>query len=242
VRRKAIIDALGRDGAVRLEAAAEELGVSTMTVRRDIADLEAEGLLRRVRGGAVPVSRPRSFKERLAEGGAAKRVIASKSLRFMVSSGAVAVDASSTGGALLSAASRSADRIIATNSVQNHLAARTGPGGTCVLIGGELEEQTDSYVGPLACHMVQRLHYDVFFMSAAGVGTDGTTEPTLREAQAKRAFADCAEKTVLIADSSKLGQTSIATAFEWTEIDHLVTELDPEDARLEEIRGLVDIV
>jgi len=240
-RRAHLLRLLERDGAVRLEEASGELGVSSMTVRRDLADLELEGLVRRVRGGAVPVDRPRTFGERLAERGAAKQAIAAKALDLVPSAGAVAVDASSTAGALLAALPRTPGLLVATNAAQNLAAARSGPGGTSVLVGGELEEATDSYVGPFACQMAQRLNYSVFFLSASGVTEAGTTEPTLREAQVKEAFAAVADRTVLLTDSSKLGRRSTVASLALDAVDLLITELEPDDARLDPYRGLVEL-
>ena len=184
-RRARLIELLERDGAIRLDDAAAELDVSTMTVRRDLADLEAEGRLSRVRGGAVAALRPRPFAERLAAGAAAKREIARKAVALLPDSGAIAVDASSTAGTLLAAAPESPRLLIATNSLENHASARATR-ARVVLIGGELQAETDSFVGPLACAGAAELHYDRFFTSASAVTRAGTSEVTLEEAQVKR--------------------------------------------------------
>ena len=97
-RRGHLLAALERDGAVQLEQIATELGVSSMTVRRDLDDLESEGLLRRVRGGAVSILGPRPFSERRAVRSRAKQAIAEKALALIPSSGAIALDASTTAG------------------------------------------------------------------------------------------------------------------------------------------------
>jgi DeoR family fructose operon transcriptional repressor len=239
-RRARLIGLLERDGAVRLDDAAAELDVSTMTVRRDLADLEAEGRLSRVRGGAVPALRPRPFAERLAAGAAAKREIARKAVELVPATGAIAVDASSTAGTLLGAAPESPRLLVATNSLENHASARTTR-ARVVLIGGELEEETDSFVGPLACSSAAELHYDRFFTSASAVSTEGTSEVTLQEAQVKRVFVAASTETVLLVDSTKLERSALARALDWDAIRVMVTELDPADERLEPFRGLVEL-
>ncbi|KQQ03336.1 MULTISPECIES: DeoR/GlpR family DNA-binding transcription regulator [unclassified Rathayibacter] len=239
-RRARLIGLLERDGAIRLDDAAAELDVSTMTVRRDLADLEAEGRLSRVRGGAVAALRPRPFAERLAAGAAAKRGIARKAVALLPASGAVAVDASSTAGTFLGAAPESPALLIATNSLENHASARATR-ARVVLIGGELEEETDSFVGPLACASAAELHYDRFFTSASAVSITGTSEVTLQEAQVKRVFVAASSETVLLVDSSKLERSALARALDWAAISVMVTELDPSDERLEPFRGLVEL-
>ena len=100
-RRARLLEILARDGALRLDPVAEELGVSAMTVRRDLDDLEAEGLARRVRGGAVAPVLPRPFGDRMSTRSAAKAAIARKALDLVPETGAAAFDASTTSGVLL---------------------------------------------------------------------------------------------------------------------------------------------
>ena len=101
-RRAQLLEILERDGGIQLEPAAEELDVSAMTVRRDIQALDDEGLVRRVRGGAVAPVLPRAFGERAATRASAKAAIARKARTLVPDVGAAAFDASTTSGALLS--------------------------------------------------------------------------------------------------------------------------------------------
>ena len=239
-RRERLLDILTTDGIIRLDAAAERLGVSAMTVRRDLADLETEGQLRRVRGGAVPSLKPRSFVDRMSIGADAKLIIADKALAMMPTSGAVAFDASSTAGTVLARMEGTGDDLtFATNSYENFQSARR-VAGTALLIGGEAEERTDSFVGLLACRAAGSLHYSRFFTSAGAVDAErGTSEVTLAETQVKLAFVDASDETVLLVDSSKLGQRALARALDWQHVSVMITELDPTDSRLNPYRELV---
>ena len=91
-RRAAILATLAGAGSVQLDAIAAELAVSPMTVRRDLDELEAEGLLRRVRGGAVAIEGPRPFSERRGVRLRAKQAIAAKALRLLPLQGAIALE------------------------------------------------------------------------------------------------------------------------------------------------------
>ena len=82
-RRRQLLAVLERENVVRLTEAAESLGVSAMTIRRDLADLETEGLLRRVRGGAISVIGPRPFEERRSVRSRATDLIADKALALI---------------------------------------------------------------------------------------------------------------------------------------------------------------
>lgn len=239
-RRARLLEILARDGALRLDPVAEQLGVSAMTVRRDLDDLEAEGLARRVRGGAVAPVLPRPFGERMSTRSASKSLIARKALDLVPATGAVAFDASSTSGVLLGDIT-ARDLVVATNSVQNAATARRRPGVRSILIGGELEERTDSFVGAVACRAAASLGYERFFASASALSSSGTSEVSLEEAQVKEVFAERSEQTILLLDASKLGRSSVAHGLDWARIDILVTDLDPRDERLDPYRDLTEL-
>lgn len=240
-RRARLLEILARDGALRLDPVAEQLGVSAMTVRRDLDDLEAEGLARRVRGGAVAPVLPRPFGDRMSTRSAAKSLIARKALDLVPATGAVAFDASSTSGVLLGEIT-ARDLVVATNSVQNAATARRRAGVRSILIGGELEERTDSFVGVVACRAAASLGYERFFTSASALSATGSSEVSLEEAQVKEVFADRAEQTILLLDASKLGRTAVAQGLDWSRIDVLVTELPPGDERLDPYRDLTELL
>ena len=241
-RRAALLARLESDGAVQLERAAADLGVSPMTVRRDLNDLEDEGLLRRVRGGAVSALGPRPFSERRAVRSRAKQAIAEKAIAFIPRSGAIALDASTTAGTIGMTMGQQRGLTVATNSYENFMAIRNMTGITGVLVGGEAEEKTDSFGGLIACQAAASMLYQRFFTSASAVDTvHGTSEVSLAESQVKRAFASVARETVLCIDSSKLGQQSIALCFPFQEVTIMITDLNPRDSRLDEYRNQVEL-
>lgn len=240
-RRAQLLDILERDGVIQLEPAAVELGVSAMTVRRDIQALDAEGTVRRVRGGAVATVRPRPFDDRAAIRASAKSLIARKALSLVPDDGAIAVDASTTSGAVLGMVT-SSRLLVVTNSIDNAAIARARRGVRSVLLGGELEDRTGSLVGPTAERAARGFAVDRLFTSAAAIDAAvGTMEVSLEEAAVKQAMAVAAAGTVVLADSSKLDQQALAVALTWDRVDVLITDLDPTDARLDAYRDLVEL-
>ncbi|WP_191089839.1 DeoR/GlpR family DNA-binding transcription regulator [Nesterenkonia ebinurensis] len=241
-RRVRLMEILGTEGRITISAVADSLGVSEMTLRRDLAELESLGQVRRVRGGAVAPLQPQSFAERSSRQAAAKRVIAAKAEPLIPAEGVCAFDASSTVGVLLSSLDHAADLTVVTNSVENFRAAAERPGTTPVLVGGHREQRTDSFVGPLASLMAASLHYSAFITSAAAVDAAwGSSEATAEEAAIKRVFREYAQTTILLADSSKLDSRATARALEPGRLDLMVTELDPSDPRLDPYRDVVDL-
>jgi DeoR family fructose operon transcriptional repressor len=229
------------DGRLEITAAALELGVSEMTIRRDLKELEERGTLKRVRGGAIAVG-PQAFADRRRTAGKAKGVIAAKLVELVPASGAVAFDASSTVMRLASSLTSAQDLLVLTNGPETFSTLHGIVGVRAMLTGGELEQRTGSLVGPLACRAASTLSVERLFMSAAGVDpTMGATEPCLEEAEVKRALSGAATSVVLALDSSKLDSRAVAVSLAWDAVELLVTELAPSDPRLAPYRDVVEI-
>lgn len=228
---------------VRVADLAKQLQVSEMTIRRDLQELEAEGVVRRVRGGAVPVGPgPAPFAERARHQARAKGRIAAKLQPLVEQTGAIGIDASSTLLRLAAALQGARDLTVVTNSLETFGTLQGKRGLTPVLTGGQLDPRTDSLTGVIASRAAGDLLLKRLFVSAAGVDPEfGSTEACLEEADVKRAFGAVAEEIVLAVDSTKLGTRAVAQAFRWNQIAILVTDLDPADRRLDPYRQVAEI-
>jgi DeoR family fructose operon transcriptional repressor len=220
-------------GAVRIDGLAVEFGVSEMTIRRDLDELEALGVARRVRGGAVAVG-PEPFAERHRHNARAKARIADKLLGLIPDRGTVAFDASTTVYRLAATLEGARDLLVVTNGLDTFqsLTGKSGVGAT--LTGGSVEPRTGSLVGPVAVRSAEEFMFDVLVCSSAALDPElGSSEASLEEAEVKRAFSRTSRRIVLALDHSKLGTRAQARMFTIEEIDILVTDLDPTDPRLE---------
>lgn len=230
------------DGEVRAAAVMKKFGVSNMTVRRDLLALEASGEAHRVRGGAIQAG-PATFTDRSRLHARAKASIAAKLLDLVPTSGAIAVDSSSTMACLARLIASAQDLIVVTNGIETFDALRNTPGVRPVLTGGEREPRTGSLVGPAATRLARSYAYRACFVSASAVhARRGATEPCPEEAEIVRAFAESSRKVVLGADATKLGSEDAVVSLAWPEIDLLVTELTPNAHRLDPFRDLVDVL
>ena len=132
--------------------------------------------------------------------------------------------------------------LVVSNSYPTFLSVRNTTGVRPILIGGETEEITESFVGPIALRAVEALRYTRFFASASAVDAQlGVSEVSLLEAEVKRAFQRLSNELVLCVDSSKLGRSSVVAGFALDAVSVLVTELDPRDTRLDPFRDQVEI-
>jgi DeoR family fructose operon transcriptional repressor len=239
-----IRERLAQTGTLTIKTAVEQLDVSEMTVRRDFAELEALGVARRVRGGAVALG-PVAFHERQRMNSKAKARVVEKLMALVPSSGAIALDSSSTIVPLASRLMQTnpRDLLVMTNGIETFAAIQEHPALIPMLTGGQRETRMGSLVGPLAAQAARALHYVRFFGSCAAVDPrTGSQEPGLPEAEIKRAFAESASDIVLAVDSSKLNTLSLAAALPWDRVTMLVTDLEPGDSRLDPYRDITEVL
>lgn len=233
-----IRERLGDVGSVSIPDTAASLGVSEMTIRRDLALLEALGEARRVRGGAMALG-PSPFRSRSSRNTKAKVVIAEKVLPMVPRTGAIAIDSSTTMACLANLLAHAQDLLVVTNGPEVFDALQGRPGIRPILTGGERDTRTSSLVGPVAESTASSFRYDRVFLSAAAVDPEfGCLEATPEEAAIVRAFASRSSSVVVGADTSKLRATATVCSLSWEEIEVFVTELDPYHDRVERLRAM----
>jgi DeoR family fructose operon transcriptional repressor len=241
IRREQLHALLQRDGAVVLAEVAGAYGVSEMTIRRDLFDLERAGVARRVRGGAVAVG-PELFQRRQQRAAGAKQAISAKLMALVPTGGAIALDASSTIHRFAVDLS-AGDLTVVTSGLETFAALRGRTGVRSYLTGGEIEEATGSLVGAVAQRTIRDFVFARAFVSATCLDARfGATEATFDGGELKRTMRSCSSSVVLAIDSSKLGESAPAKALDLDEIDIVVTELDPQDERLDPFRDRVELL
>ena len=214
-RLELIMTELSARGDCRTRQLAEKFQLSEMTVRRDLAELETRGLLRRVHGGAVMLNRDVEYAQRLELGQAEKQQLGRSATRLLKSGQTVYLDAGTTALEMARVICQGLPQVthlqIVTHgiSIATELAGRTPY--QLQLIGGEVYQNALSTVGPAALAQIGELNIDLFFMGAGGVDRDaGWTYSNHVEAVIKRAVIARSKSVVAICDSTKWGQASFA--------------------------------
>jgi DeoR/GlpR family transcriptional regulator of sugar metabolism len=221
-RRRAIADQLERDGAVTVAELERRFGVSSMTARRDLAELERAGLARRTHGGAVVpgfATHEDSFQHRVGVEVERKERIAAVAAGLVQPHETVFADSSSTAWyAVRALLARRIPVTLVTNAVPVMELASADDAAHVELngIGGSLRRLTRSFVGPHAVRMAREHYADTAFLSVKGVMRDGIlADADPLEAEVKRALIGHAGAPLLLADGSKLlarGFAAIAPA------------------------------
>jgi DeoR/GlpR family transcriptional regulator of sugar metabolism len=239
-RQQEILDELERSGSVSVAALSRSLEVSDMTVRRDLEELSARNLLRKVHGGAVPVPRTAAephFVQKQKLNRAEKRAIARAALGFVNDGDTVALSAGTTTWQIAEALERGQKSLtFITNSTNIALALQENGWEHIVLSGGMFRTPSDALVGPFADRTLKTLNADVLFLGVHGIDPDaGLTTPNVAEAETDGCLIEAAQRVVVVADHSKLGFVALAKIVPLSKVDIFVTDVAADAALLHEI-------
>ncbi len=232
-RRAVIMEYVRRDGGVRVAELVDQLGVSDMTIRRDLDALARTGALEKVHGGAVApagtaVDEP-GFEAKSGLESAAKTAIADTAAALVEPGSVIAISAGTTAYAVASRLLAQPRLTVVTNSlpVADLLRAANREqieGAPTLLVTGGAPTRSAALVGPLADQAIRSLHVDLLILGSHGVSQAGLTTPNLAEAQTNRALVACARRVVAVADHTKWGVVGLSSFAGLDELDFFVTD------------------
>jgi len=227
-RKKKIMDQLNREGRVEVQALADELAVSTETIRRDLERLDQEGKLKKVYGGAVKVRSDAlelPFDKKTLINAKEKAAIGKRAAALVEDGDTIMIG---NGTSTLEVVRNLADRpnvTIVTHSTPVLLLAMEMFPGRTIFVGGEVNRHQQSVSGPLAELVLNRLRVNKAFISAGGVSlVDGITDYELSEAHISRLMMERADEAIILADHSKLGKTTFANICSLDEVYTIITD------------------
>jgi DeoR family transcriptional regulator, fructose operon transcriptional repressor len=238
-RQQEILKRARADGRVDVVRLADDLAVTSETVRRDLTALERAGVLRRVHGGAIPIERL-GFEPAVAARDSLmtteKERIGKASLTALPDGGAIIIDAGTTTGRLVDVLPSDRELTVVVNSPPLATALAARPNLTVIMLGGRVRGRTLAAVDDMALQPLRHLHVDVAFMGTNGFSVRrGLTTPDPAEASVKRAMIAAARRTVLLADHTKIGNDTLAWFGSAGDVDLLVTDTGLDDDAAEEL-------
>ena len=237
-RQHLILSRLRTRGAVRITALSKELGVSAMTIRRDIADLADKGLLKRVHGGAVStstlLSEPLfSVKSQMDIG--LKDAIAQEAVKYVAPGDVIAIGGGTTAYVFaqhLLESQQSSGITILTNSIPvAELVQALESKDVEVIVTGGVTTRSNSLVGPIADKVVAALRVNTGFLGTHSVSIPrGFLMPNSLEAATDMAMMDIADRTIILTDHTKWSCTSLSLFARFDQVDTVITDdgLDPD--------------
>jgi DeoR/GlpR family transcriptional regulator of sugar metabolism len=244
-RRREIAEQLRTAGSVTVAELEARFGVSPMTARRDLAELERRGLVRRTYGGAVlpTVSvHEDSFARRLKSDEAPKQALAAAAVAELEARQTVFLDSSTTSYFV---ARRMVEIGISATVLTNSLPIMElvfnhgGAGLELIGMGGSLRRLTRSFVGPFAVRTVQGHFADRLFLSVKGVADNGMlTDADPLEAEVKRTMIDQAGSATLLIDRSKVGVRGLSVIAPLSAVTGVLAHgITPAEAEMMRVGG-----
>jgi DeoR/GlpR family transcriptional regulator of sugar metabolism len=215
-RQVRILTELRRAGAVRVADLTELLDVSDMTIRRDLEQLAAEGVARKVHGGAVLAGQAGfepgfAVKSQLAQ--PAKQSIGERAAGLIRPGAAIAMSAGTTTWAMARHVASMPGITVVTNSttVADVITTIDTGNQVGVILTGGVRTPSSALVGPVADRTIASMHVDQLFLGVHGMDAQaGFTTPNLAEATTNRVFVASAREVIVLADSSKWGVVGLA--------------------------------
>lgn len=242
-RKRLIEEKVMAERAVSLEDLVAMLDTSESTVRRDLDELELEGKLRRVHGGAEKIQTLQeelTNQQKSVKNVQEKHALAQKAAQLVSDGDVIFIDAGTTTELLVDQLTAKQLTVV-TNSI-HHAVKLVERGLKTMIIGGDIKSSTDASIGPLALEQIQGLNFDKAFLGMNGVDEEDLTTPDLAEAAIKRAIIRSSREAYVLADGSKLGQRSFVKVAKLTDITLLTTARNPAIvAKLKEKTRVIEV-
>jgi DeoR family fructose operon transcriptional repressor len=228
-RLRAIADYAYDMKNIRVADLSNELGVTPVTIRRDLEHLSRLGVLEREHGGAVALRALESeFSRRMQENRLAKQAIARRAAQLVVDGATIVIDSGSTTALFARELQDKSGLTVITNAFNIAVEMAEYSDASVIVTGGILRRNTLGGVGDVAVKALNGIRADIVFLATSGIAKDGLTYPSMDEVSVKQAMIRSAASVVLLADSSKFGKVSLAVFASLEQIDQLVTDAAPE--------------
>lgn len=230
-RRERILSTLRASGFVSVAALAEDLGVSDMTVRRDLRRLAEQGQVRVVHGGVSllhPGQQTADFVARAATNASAKHAVAKAALEYVDQDDTIAVDAGTTTYELANALPDTFSGTVVSNSVPVVQLMLHRADQRLIGLGGDLVHESQAFAGPMTAEDVRRLRVRTLFLGAAAVDSNGVYVAADIERPTKLELMNIAERVVLLVDHAKFAHRAPLVLCDLDAVDVLVTDQPPE--------------
>ena len=227
-RRDKILDLLTEDGSAKVTTLAKLFKVTEVTIRQDLEKLENDGLIKREHGGAFlknVETKVRNVSLVHQENMDKKELIAVKCLQFIERGDTIILDSGSTTTEIAKKLKGMRNLTVITNALNIALMLGAESGIEVIVTGGEFKPPTLSLTGQKAADFFKGLNVQKLFLATAGISLkSGLTYPSISDIVVKKAMIEAADITYLVADSTKIGKSALASLGALSLIDYIITD------------------
>jgi DeoR family transcriptional regulator, galactitol utilization operon repressor len=223
-RERQVLDLIIDEQGISVTEMGTRVGVSAVTVRTTLNALADKGVIVRTWGGATPAFHTEILERQRAHNSVKSRI--ARAAAELISDGdTVMIEAGTTTAMVGRFLFGKQDVHVVTNSMLFIPYGRSNPALHITAIGGNFQAATESNVGPIALRELDQFHVSVAFVGTDGFTVEhGTTTNMVEGAEIVRKMSACAQKTVLLADSSKFGKTGFTHVLDLSEISLIITD------------------
>lgn len=243
-RRKNIVEMLNKKGKIKVAELSAYYGISEVTIRNDLDELEKQGLLERVHGGAVTTYRSyynMDLLERAKTNEIEKRMIAESVSKLICNGDTLMINAGTTTLYVVEYLKDFKNLVIVTNSIAIAQEADRYKNLEIILLGGSINGQYQFTHGDETINQIRKYRVDKLILASDGISAEeGITTGFATEAEIDRQMISRASKTILACDYTKIGRVGFANIEPVESIDYLVTNDSAVQSELKEIasRGI----
>lgn len=236
-RQEEILAILQKNNSSTVEELSGELYVSGATIRRDLREMEKQGLIKRSHGGAMlykSSAEDSAFALREQENTGAKKIIANLATRLVSNGNILFLDSSSTVGFLIPKLNSFDSLSVTTTGLRNALLLSQTEHIKIYIAGGQILNHSNSIIGSDTIDYISRMNADIAFISCSGADfTRGFTDTSTEQAKLKRKMRSNSKKLAMLIDSTKFNKTFLCTDFTFDEVDYLITDKLPPKEYIE---------
>ncbi|GAB1256689.1 DeoR/GlpR family DNA-binding transcription regulator [Aurantivibrio plasticivorans] len=225
-RRRSIVECLNRDGEVSVEMLATQFSTSEVTIRKDLAALETNGLLLRRYGGAVPIPKEMNDPAKYDRSSDTKRAIAKAAAELIRDHNRIIIDSgSTTTAALIPELSSKQGLVVMTNSIAIAASIRELENEPTILMtGGTWDPKSEGFQGQLAEQVLRSYNFDQLFIGADGLDLERGTTTFNELFTLSGVMAEVSRDVIVMAESEKISRKIHNVELPWTSVQTLVTD------------------
>jgi DeoR family transcriptional regulator of aga operon len=240
-RRQHILSLVENQGRVLVAELSRDLGISQITIRKDLELLQSKGLVHRTHGGALRVQSGALFdpslQEKQKQHSQEKQRIAAAAADMVQEGQCILLDSGTTTTAIAQALKRFSQLTVITNAV-NIAIELASTDFEVILTGGSLRKNSFSLVGPLAEDVLEEINADILFLGVDGFDPEiGVTTPNFLESRVNRAMVKAARRVVAVCDSTKFSRRSLSRIVPPSAIHCVITDRNVHPSIQEALRS-----
>lgn len=227
----------------------EYFGVSPVTIRNDLNELETRGLLKRTHGGAIlhtKTSFEQNIAQKITKNSKQKEMIGKHAAKYVEDGDTIAIDTGTTTFAFVQHLKDKKNLTVVTNDLQIAAYLEEETEATVILAGGIVRKNHHCTIGAMAIECINGLRVDKCFMATNGLTVEGgLTTPDMNQAEVKKHMASIGSQLILLCDSEKIGNDVFVKVLPADRINILITDngIDTNEAeRFEQLGVDVQIV